>query len=50
MAVFEVFEKNLSTESVKIVKVFPSLKQAQDWVENMSDIWEEERAYKIVKV
>jgi hypothetical protein len=46
---FTVLEKDLSTETIITAVTFSRLADAIDWVEEMSSIWIDERAYKIVE-
>jgi hypothetical protein len=46
---YTVLEKDLRTEEIVTSTTFSSLVDAEDWVEEMSSIWEEDRAYKIVE-
>ena len=47
--VYAVYEKNLRTDKVRLAEIFEDIKSAQQWVEDMSAIWIEERGYKIVE-
>jgi len=45
---FAVIEKDLRTDRIVAVVEFSSRADAEDYVEEMMDVYEEERAYKIV--
>ena len=44
-----VLEKDLRTEEILTSTTFTCIADAEDWVEEMSSIWIEDRAYKIVE-
>lgn len=46
---FIVLEKDLRTENIITQAHFEAYEDANDWVEEMSSIWIEERAYKIIE-
>lgn len=46
---FAVYEKNLANEKIVLKAIFNSLQDAQEWAEDMMDIYEDERTYKIVE-
>lgn len=46
---YTVLEKDLRTEEIVTSATFTSLSDAEDWVEEMSSILVEDRAYKIVE-
>lgn len=47
---FAVIEKDLRTEQIVAVAEFSSRADAEDYAEEMMNVYEEERAYKIVPV
>jgi hypothetical protein len=44
-----VLEKDARTETIISTKTFFLLEEAQNWVDKMSSIWEEDRGYKIME-
>jgi hypothetical protein len=46
---YTVLEKDLFTQTVLVAATFARLQDAENWVDQMSYIWEEYRGYKIVE-
>lgn len=49
MTIYTILEKDTRNNKIAAIATFTSRKSAEIWVDGLSQIWEEERGYKIVE-